>query len=240
MHFHGHLCVRHLLLTSLALFWLAGCQTSPKPEPVGESAPPPTFPADAYADADGAYRLDPKASRIHIHAFRAGRLRSAGHNHLIAVGDFQGALIAADNPADGRFDIVVALEDLVVDPQGPREKTGGNFAKSVPEKDRQGTRENMLNKVLDAGTHPMLGLRSAAIAGDWPKLVLTTLVNLNGVEREVTVPVTALRENGRITVRGSFVVKQTDFGIQPFSALGGALQVADPIMIEFELVGIAE
>ncbi|MCF8049594.1 MAG: hypothetical protein K9L59_00040 [Desulfobacterales bacterium] len=38
-----------------------------------------------------------------------------------------------------------------------------------------------------------------------------------------------------LSARRSFVIRQSDFGIEPFSALGGSLYVQDPIMIEFEI-----
>jgi len=40
-----------------------------------------------------------------------------------------------------------------------------------------------------------------------------------------------------ITVTGSFVLRQTDFGAQPYSVLGGLLAVKDEVVIEFKLTG---
>jgi hypothetical protein len=42
-------------------------------------------------------------------------------------------------------------------------------------------------------------------------------------------------DRNRLSARGALSIRQTDFGIKPFSAMGGALYVLDPIMIEFEL-----
>jgi len=41
---------------------------------------------------------------------------------------------------------------------------------------------------------------------------------------------------GHLIVEGKFPLKQSDFGITPFSALGGAMAVADQVDIEFRLV----
>jgi hypothetical protein len=41
----------------------------------------------------------------------------------------------------------------------------------------------------------------------------------------------------RIIANGSFVLRQSDFGIQPYSVLGGLLAVQNEVVIEFMLVG---
>jgi hypothetical protein len=38
---------------------------------------------------------------------------------------------------------------------------------------------------------------------------------------------------------GSFTVRQTDFGIQPYSTGFGTVKVADPVRFEFDVVGRA-
>lgn len=93
--------------------------------------------------------------------------------------------------------------------------------------------------VLDAARYPRLGIRSVAIAGDLPKLIATIALTMRGVTREQTVPLDIQLAPGRLVASGALVVNQRDFGIQPFSALGGLLQVQDPLLIEFSLVGIA-
>jgi hypothetical protein len=39
--------------------------------------------------------------------------------------------------------------------------------------------------------------------------------------------------------RGTFRLRQTDFGMVPFSVAGGAIQVADEIVLAFEIVATA-
>ena len=36
--------------------------------------------------------------------------------------------------------------------------------------------------------------------------------------------------------RGEVVIRQSDFGIQPFTVLGGLLAVKDELVVQFELV----
>ena len=49
--------------------------------------------------------------------------------------------------------------------------------------------------------------------------------------------VTGLPE--RLSVQGALVLKQSDFGIKPFSVFGGILAVQDEIVVEFTLAGDA-
>ena len=41
----------------------------------------------------------------------------------------------------------------------------------------------------------------------------------------------------RLVVAGAFVLRQSDFGIKPFSVLGGLLAVEDELVVEFRLIG---
>ena len=62
-------------------------------------------------------------------------------------------------------------------------------------------------------------------------------VTMEGKTR--VIPVTANVRIGRDTIRagGSFVVKQTDFGIEPFrGGPGGTVKVADKVTLCFDLV----
>jgi len=44
------------------------------------------------------------------------------------------------------------------------------------------------------------------------------------------------RSPAQIKVTGEFTVRQSDFGVTPFSALGGLMKVQDTVAIRFNLV----
>ncbi len=54
---------------------------------------------------------------------------------------------------------------------------------------------------------------------------------LHGVKRPLQVVVTSEPVNGMVRIRGRFTMKQTDFGIKPFSKLLGAVGVADELQV---------
>ena len=53
--------------------------------------------------------------------------------------------------------------------------------------------------------------------------------------RAIEVPLTVARKTDAVTASGAFRIRQSDFGITPFSVGGGALQVADEIEVLFEI-----
>ncbi len=47
------------------------------------------------------------------------------------------------------------------------------------------------------------------------------------------------REDDRLRAQGRFAIRQSWFGVEPFSALGGALRVQDWLTVEFDVVARA-
>lgn len=215
-------------------------------------APPPdeaaldtvAFPVEAYreAQAEGraVYWLQPEESSLRIYVFRAGPLaEAAGHNHVMVAERFRGAAAWPEGePEEARLNLVVPVDGLEVDPAVVREALGGAFSSHVKPEDAQGTRSNMLSPaILDAAHYPAIGVRLVEVEGELPRPILTLAVTLHGVTREVTVPAKVSISAERLVAEGMLVLRQTRFDIEPFSALGGALRVADPVVVEFHLVG---
>lgn len=203
----------------------------------------PTFPSSFYAtisEEEGrVFQVDGEASKARLFLWRGGPLAGKGHNHVMRVKKMEGAFFLPKNmlEEEARLDIVFQAKDIEVDPMTLREEIGGAFVGTgmTPE-GAQGTRQNMLGeKVLNAERFPAIGFRTKRVIGELPKMVLDTVIILHGTERQTFIPVTAQVQEDRLTVEGAFVIEQTNFGIEPFSALGGALYIRDPIMIEFDL-----
>jgi polyisoprenoid-binding protein YceI len=109
----------------------------------------------------------------------------------------------------------------------------------VPDEARAGTRQNLLRPaVLDAAAFPAITLRSSGASGDWPDAVTQVAVTLKGVERIQAVPVSVTRDTTSVLARGDLQLRQSDFGIAPFSVAGGAIQVADVLEVSFVIVAV--
>jgi len=227
----------------LALAALAGgCQTAPHPPAALEPAAGPiTFPADQYhrlAQRGPVYVVDADASRVAIYVYRTGPLARLGHNHVVMATRMRGAIYLPDDPGDGRFDLVLPVEGLALDRPEWRRETAGAFDGTLSADAIEGTRKNMLGAdVLDGDRYPRIAIRATSVAGGLPVLTVKADIVLHGVRNSVEVPVRVTRDGDRIAVEGQFRIRQTDFGIEPFSAAAGALRVGDALGIHFRLVG---
>jgi polyisoprenoid-binding protein YceI len=90
---------------------------------------------------------------------------------------------------------------------------------------------------LQADRFPFVRIHSVHVAGELPKLAVEVQVELHGQQHNMLIPLNVEVLPSRITASGSFVLRQSDFGIQPYSALGGFLAVQNELVIEFTLVG---
>jgi polyisoprenoid-binding protein YceI len=228
--------LRVLIPVALA-FTLAGCPTAQRPEPSQPAPTVPTRPARDYTNAK-VYQVVPEESLVSILVYRAGKLASAGHNHLVASHNVEGKVYLHEEIARSGFELAMPVASLDVDPAELRKEAGPDFAAEVNDSARQGTRKNMLGPaLLDAERFPDVRLSATAVEGaSLEALTVTALFDVKDQQHEVKIPVAVQVEGGRLTASGEFKVKQTDLGLTPFSALMGAVQVQDELTVRFKLV----
>lgn len=227
-------CVTALLLAGL----LGACAGTPH-QARGPAALPPAPPLPVAGAR--RYRPDPADSYIRVRVYRAGPLAAVGHNHIIASSDFSGTVYVQPRLRDSAFDLTLPLASLAVDPPALREQAGEEFASEISDTDRAGTRKNMLGpRGLDAAQFPVIRLRSAGISGSDSRPQVRLRITLHGVTREYAVPFRLTREPGRLTATGTLRLRQTDFGIEPYSILAGGLRVQDEIDVRFRIAAVAE
>lgn len=203
--------------------------------------PLPAAPALPVAGA-AVYRILPEASELRIRAYRGGPLGDVGHNHVIVTSDLKGVVYLHPRITASGFKLKIPLQSLRVDPPKARSEAGAGFDSTVSDEDRAGTRKNMLGpEVLDAERYPVMTLRSIKVEGPawYPRI--TVRITLHGVSHDYVVPTAIVRgDDGRLTAIGGVKLKQTDFGITPFSVLGGALRVQDTVHVSFKFVAVNE
>jgi hypothetical protein len=94
-------------------------------------------------------------------------MQKLGHNHVITSAALTGTIQMREPAAASSFELSLPLESLVVDDDAARARAGADFSAPVPEKDREGTRRNMLgDKVLNAALQPELRLASESVSGE--------------------------------------------------------------------------
>lgn len=176
----------------------------------------PPLPAPAPTDGGQA---------VHILVFRGGSAARLGHNHVLRAGDLR-----VDWPAAGPV-LRFRLDALDIDPPGLRTALGPAFASSVDDEARAGTRANLL-RALDAAAHPEVVVRTLGQVGEGARRAVEVEITLHGVTRRQWF---VAEVDGR-RARGQVVLRQSDFGIQPFTVLGGLLAVQDALVVQFELL----
>lgn len=185
--------------------------------------------------------VQPGESELLILVYREGRLARLGHNHVISSTQLDGVVYLAPDLLNSAVELRLPVATLEVDRPANRARAGDEFPGEIAPDAIAGTRDNMLGSAqLDAERWPELLLVSRGITGAEPQLKLELDMALKNQVTAITVPVRLRREgDARLIAEGEFSVLQTDLGLQPFSALLGALRVRDQLDIRFRIVATA-
>nr|WP_315261342.1 YceI family protein [uncultured Duganella sp.] len=208
-----------------ALLTLSACSQLPPPAQPPAPVAPPAAPIPPAA-AGPVLQIDSAQSLIAVTVRRGGVLARLGHDHVVASHTVTGTVSPARNVADFTF----RLDEMKIDEAELRQVAG--LAKQPSADAIEGTRYNMLNKVLDAERYPLVRVHAERIAADQP---LQVSITLHGVTRTLAIPVELREEQGVVNVKGSVDLKQTDFGLTPFSVMAGAMSVQDRMELRFDL-----
>ena len=216
---------------ALALFF-AGCAELLRVEaPV---APPAEFPEGYYQQAlkqgKAIHRIEPSESLVVIEVRRGGSLARLGHDHVVASHDVTGYVA----PEEGRADLYVALARMVVDEPALRKEAG--FDTQPTESDIEGTRANMLNHVLEADKFSFALIAVSGAEAKRGQATLAVAITLHGHMRTLQVPAEIEADEKTIAVSGKLAFNQSDFGITPYSLLGGAIAVQDGLALRFRIL----
>lgn len=232
---------RGALGVSLLVVSFAGCVTRQAGPPVRGQAPAAARlgPSPRLGQA---FEVVPARSSLTVLVYRAGPLAALGHDHIVACRCLTGTIYVPREPLHASFELHVAIEGLTVDDPALRAaEHSADFPPDVPPSARQGTRQHMLGVTqLNAVEYPDITLRSAALRpspdGRRGDIVADVLVGLGGERRSISVPMHYELQPDEIVTTGEFSLKQTDLGLTPYSAAGGALRVANGMRVRIRLV----
>jgi hypothetical protein len=226
----------------------ASCESSaPRAPQPSSSAAESAIVADDYGalarSGDGTvYTVDAGKSRVLIYVFRGGAAAFAGHNHIVAATGFGGHAFVPNKGLDrARLDLEFPLDRLQVDDPELRRTTGGAFATALSADAIAGTREHMLGvRGLDAAHYPLLRAHAIAVVGERPKPIVRLALQLHGQTHTFLIPLTVELDSDALIARGSFALRQSDFGLVPYSVMNGLLAVRDEIAIDFTFAAFPE
>lgn len=162
----------------------------------------------------GAHKLGPESGTLWVRTGRAGAAAKAGHDLLLHVTAWEGTLEGGEHPS------VVLRADATS--LRVREGTGG--MQKLGEDDVASIHAAIDDDVLERTD---IQFRSLEAREDGDAISVRGELTLVGTARPLAfdLAVTA----GRLT--GSAVVKQSDWGMKPYSTLFGALKVADEVEV---------
>ena len=178
------------------------------------------------ADIRGTYELGPGDGRVLVKTGREGLAARAGHDLTMEI-SWWSARVTVPDPSDLATATVTAELDL--GSLTVREGTGG--AKPLSDRDRKDI-QNQARKILgdpakatftSAKVIPATGASNGAIEGT---------LTMHGTTQPLRLQVTSAAP-GRF--RGGATVRQSDFGITPYSGFFGTLKLKNEVTVEFEV-----
>jgi hypothetical protein len=163
--------------------------------------------------------IDVEHSTLTVFVYKSGLFSGFADDHVIRA-PIAGGAVSPDAPLSVEMSVRSANRK-VLDP-------------SLGAGKRAEVQARMLGpEVLDSGKYPDIAFTSTAIQSVGPdRWTVTGRLSIHGVTRPTTFSVT--EQNGRY--RGTVVLKQRDFGMEPISIVGGTVKVKDEVKVEFDIV----
>src|SRR5229473_1382175 len=176
----------------------------------------------AAKPSDGQNRpIDTQKSTITIHVGKSGLFSAAGHDHWVSAPITSGE-ISAMGARHVSFSVDANRLKVKPDPK-------------VNPKEEAEIQETMQQKVLESEKHPLIQFQSSSVAqagsGSWR---VTGKLTVHGVSKSIVVIVKQAGE----AYSGNARIKQTDFGIQPVRAAGGAVRVKNELDVQFDIYAL--
>lgn len=199
----------------------------------------------AGATGEHTYAVSQKDSELYVQVYHERGTLASGfaHDHVIRAGKLDGQVrFDPAQPAQCRLTLNVPVRGLVVDAPAMRREVG--YKKMLDEGDRKTVREHMLDDdQLDAGEHPTIKMVASdcqPAAGKADVYNVRLAVTVRGKTKTRTVPVRIRTKGHELSATSAFNMKHSDFGMEPYSALLGAVKVAQPIRFVAKMHANAE
>lgn len=164
-----------------------------------------------------SYRFGPDNATLAVRTGRLGAVAKAGHDLLLHVTSWEGSMEVADQPADSTIELTADGGSLRV-----REGTGG--MKALDDDDMANIEQTIDEEVL---RRTAVSFRSTRVESTDGGLRVQGDLTMLGATHPIVFDVVAA--DGSLSA--SAVLRQTDFGMKPYSALFGALKVADEVEV---------
>jgi YceI-like protein len=165
----------------------------------------------------GTHTLGPENGTLTVETKRRGAAQKAGHDLVIEVTSWEGRLDAGEDPE----------VKLTADSGSFRVLEGTGGMKSLNDDDKAGIEQTIDEEVLK-GTAIEFRSSKVELSDDRTTGKVEGELELAGNRHPISFELSS-GDDGRLT--GRAVVKQSDWGMTPYTALFGALKVADEVEV---------
>lgn len=165
----------------------------------------------------GTYEFGPDTASLQVETTRSGAAAKAGHDLLIDVNSWSATLEVGDSSS---------LE-LSADSTSLHVREGKGGMQALKDDDKEDIRKTIDKDVLKKKA---ISFQSSSVEPAGDGLKVSGDLEMGGKSKPITFE---LSENGG-TITGSATLKQSDWGIKPYSALFGALKVNDEVNVVVE------
>lgn len=173
----------------------------------------------------GRHHVGPARGRITLRTSRDGLAAQAGHDLTIDISRWSGQLAVSDDGSPAELRVTADLGSLVV-----REGSGG--VKPLSDRDKREIAVTARN-TLRADRYPEATFTATSFEpGTGGGGVIEGTLELAGRSGSQRLQVT---QTGPDQYRATTTIRQTDFGIKPYSAFLGSLKVSDAVRVEVEV-----
>jgi polyisoprenoid-binding protein YceI len=179
----------------------------------------------------GRHQFGTDSGRITLRTFREGLVAGAGHDLTIEVARWSAELVIAGDQSPASLQVHADLGSLVV-----QEGTGG--LKPLTDRDKREISVTA-RKVLATDRFPEAVFTASAFtpgqgsAGDTTGSgIISGTLQLAGQSGPLELRVS---QTGPGTYQAAATIRQTDFGIKPYSGFLGALKVKDAVEVAVEV-----
>ncbi len=165
----------------------------------------------------GTYKLGPDNASLHVETGRSGAAAKAGHDLIIDVTSWEATLEVGD----------ASSLELSADPTSLHVREGKGGLQALGDDDKADIRKTIDKDVLKKKD---VKFTSSSVESAGDGLKVSGDLEMGGKSKPISFD---LSESGG-TLTGSADVKQSDWGIKPYSALFGALKVNDEVKVVVE------
>jgi polyisoprenoid-binding protein YceI len=201
-----------------------------------------SIPAPAPSPQPVHYVLDSKPGDLEVMVFydREALAAAISHDHVVTPTRFTGSVdYDVNNPASCDVKIVLFVSDLVVDATNARSKY--KLPDTTSDANKATIKKNMLaSNQLNASAFNRVEFKSSSCTPSGGQVFVKGALSIHGFSHNVNVPMTIQANGKTFSASGRFTAQHSDFGMDPYTAMFGALKNAPKLAFHINVSGRAK